>query len=255
MKNKVSAIYNLLKHFGLDLKRLISILNAPRFLSEIREFKRHSDERIYIRPILYDYNGAAGGAKGHYFHQDLIVARKIFERNPSRHIDIGSRIDGFVAHVASFREIEVIDIRPLEIKGYPQIKFLQLDMSDISSGAVGTTDSISSLHAVEHFGLGRYGDPIKTKAHLDGLKKIFGMLKHRGTAYISVPIGRKPGVYFNEQRIFQNSEITEIFKENGMQILEFYYVNDTGDLVENINPHDFEETDYYGCGIYILEKI
>jgi len=28
-------------------------------------------------------------------------------------VDIGSRVDGFVAHVASFREIEVFDVRPI----------------------------------------------------------------------------------------------------------------------------------------------
>ena len=37
-----------------------------------------------------------------YFHQDFVVARKIFERNPRLHIDVGSRVDGFVAHVATF---------------------------------------------------------------------------------------------------------------------------------------------------------
>jgi hypothetical protein len=31
----------------------------------------------------------------------------------SKHVDIGSRVDGFVAHEASFREIEVFDVRPI----------------------------------------------------------------------------------------------------------------------------------------------
>ena len=31
-----------------------------------------------------------------------------------RHIDIAFRVDGFVAHVASYREIEVVDVRPLQ---------------------------------------------------------------------------------------------------------------------------------------------
>ena len=38
----------------------------------------------------------------------------IYNSKPKRHIDVGSRVDGFVAHVASFREIEVFDVRPLE---------------------------------------------------------------------------------------------------------------------------------------------
>ena len=47
--------------------------------------------------ILNDYDANAGRAKGHYFHQDLLVAKFINESNPRRHVDIGSRVDGFIA--------------------------------------------------------------------------------------------------------------------------------------------------------------
>ena len=63
------------------------------------------------RLILNEKFADSGIASGHYFHQDLLVARKIFQHNPQKHVDIGSRTDGFVAHVATFREIEVFDIR------------------------------------------------------------------------------------------------------------------------------------------------
>jgi len=42
-------------------------------------------------------------------------------------VDIGSRVDGFVAHVASFREIEVFDIRPITTK-VPGATFIQADL-------------------------------------------------------------------------------------------------------------------------------
>jgi len=53
--------------------------------------------------MLTDRFDPGGDASGHYFHQDLIVARRIFERDPRKHVDVGSRIDGFVAHLAVFR--------------------------------------------------------------------------------------------------------------------------------------------------------
>ena len=65
-------------------------------------------------PILNDRYSESGAMAVHYFHQDLYVARLIFENNPIKHVDIGSRIDGFVAHVASFRNIEIIDIRDIK---------------------------------------------------------------------------------------------------------------------------------------------
>ena len=56
-------------------------------------------------PCLRDRYEAGGVASGHYFHQDLLVAQWLNAANPQRHIDVGSRVDGFVAHVAAFREI------------------------------------------------------------------------------------------------------------------------------------------------------
>jgi hypothetical protein len=42
-------------------------------------------------------------------------------------VDIGSRVDGFVAHVASFREIEVFDVRPIST-AVPGVVFRQADL-------------------------------------------------------------------------------------------------------------------------------
>ena len=64
-----------------------------------------------IWAIISEKDNEPGTMRGHYFHQDLFVARQIYLANPKRHIDIGSRTDGFVAHVASYRTIELIDIR------------------------------------------------------------------------------------------------------------------------------------------------
>ena len=82
--------------------------------------------------IFRDRWDEAGEATGHYFHQDLVVAREIFTRAPRRHIDVGSRLDGFVAHVASFRDIEVLDVRPLHMAS-PHIAFLQQDVMALDS--------------------------------------------------------------------------------------------------------------------------
>ena len=67
-------------------------------------------------PILFDKNDRSGVANGQYFYQDIYVAQQIYKNSPKRHIDIGSRVDGFVAQVAIFRKIDVMDIRPLSTK-------------------------------------------------------------------------------------------------------------------------------------------
>ena len=64
-------------------------------------------------PCLHDRYEEGGATKSEYFWQDLLVARAIHAAKPVKHVDIGSRVDGFVAHVASFREIEVFDVQPI----------------------------------------------------------------------------------------------------------------------------------------------
>jgi hypothetical protein len=38
-------------------------------------------------PILNEKYGNNGSAKGDYFHHDLLVARRIYENKPEKHID------------------------------------------------------------------------------------------------------------------------------------------------------------------------
>jgi SAM-dependent methyltransferase len=128
--------------------------------------------------------------RGHYFHQDLLIAREIYKNNPVKHIDIGSRIDGFVAHVAVFREIEIFDIR-LQENNVKNIIYRQADLMRIQDEMIEYCDSVSSLHAIEHFGISRYGDPIDAKGHIKAIGNIFKILKPGGKFYFSVPIGKQ----------------------------------------------------------------
>ena len=124
--------------------------------------------------ILFDYSDNAGNYKGHYFHQDLLVAKFINAQNPKRHIDIASRVDGFVAHVASFREIEVLDVRPLPKSVHENIKFRQINF--MKPQILEEADSVSCLHAIEHFGLGRYTDKIDVDGHNKGITNLVDLV-------------------------------------------------------------------------------
>lgn len=204
------------------------------------------------RPMLQDLSDQAGSASGHYFHQDLLVATKINQRNPQKHVDVGSRIDGFVAHVASFREIEVFDIRPLNPTEHPRIRFVQGDLMSDNGVPSDYCDSLSCLHALEHFGLGRYGDPIAPNGHLKGFKNLTRMLKVDGTLYISFPIG-KSGTHFNAHRIFDPSKVLAWAKEE-FQLIDYQYVDDKGELQKCSTPSETPNLNY-GCGIYTFKKI
>ena len=235
--------------------------NLPTAMLEFSELKKqamkspHSFPEIRISRYINEKKHLSGTASGHYFHQDLLVARRIFENNPEIHVDIGSRIDGFVAHVASFREIEVLDIRPLG-HHIQNIRFKQADLMSLPDGMKEYCDSLSCLHAIEHFGLGRYGDPIDFEGHVKGLANLYTILKHGGNLYLSCPIGPQR-IEFNSQRVFSLNYLLSLFKQ-GFLLKNFSYVDDRGDLHVDVSmTPELIDSDCrcnYGCGIFELQK-
>lgn len=233
-------------------KRLKRLRYLPKFLSDKAAFIKAGGVITHNYPIYEDFKEQAGTATGHYFHQDLLVATFINRAKPVRHIDVGSRMDGFVAHVASFREIEVLDVRPLKNTGHDQIKFMQANLMVLDDSMAGVCDSLSCLHALEHFGLGRYGDPVDPKGHIKGFNNFHKMLQPGGTLYVSFPIGQSE-VHFNAHRVFDPREILS-WSENLFELLRFDYVDDKGYLHCDASLAS-PPTVTYGCGIYTLRKI
>ena len=199
----------------------------------------------------------AGAASGHYFHQDLLVARCIHSDRPQRHIDVGSSIYGFVCHVASFREIEVLDVRPLQEKIHG-ITFIQLDVMNLGPDWSEISDSVSCLHALEHFGLGRYGDPIDPDGWEAGLRSLTRLLTVGGRLYLSVPTGKEQRIEFNAHRIFSLPNLRNRLKKD-YEVEELHFVLDDGSLVMNVDAESVEaESSFgaeYGCSIWILRKL
>lgn len=101
----------------------------------------------------------------------------------------------------------MIDIRDLKDAGHKNIAFIQADLMDAFSVKDEITDSVSCLHAIEHFGLGRCSDPIYPKGYLKGFNNIVRMLKPGGFLYISFPISNKNEVQYNAQRVFHPKDI------------------------------------------------
>jgi hypothetical protein len=220
-------------------------------MRDAREFRRQGGEITIYRPILEDYADQSGVASGHYFHQDLLVAQFIHDAAPASHVDIASRIDGFVAHVAAFRQIDVIDIRPLHSTAHPNIRFVQADLMKPLEELVGMYSSVSCLHALEHFGLGRYTDTIAVDGHLAGFEAVLSLVAPGGTLYVSFPVGRAR-VEFNAHRVFDPAAILN-WAGDRAKLKRFDFVDDQGNLHKEADVSDAVAQDY-ACGIYTLQK-
>ena len=236
------------------------VQGGPTFVRDFFRLKKQRGlDKLFpfgpLNPITFESNDESGTMSGHYFHQDLLVARKIFQANPKKHVDIGSRTDGFVAHVAVFREIEILDIRVQKSK-VKNISFRKADLMELQEDMLDYCDSISSLHAIEHFGLGRYGDPIDYQGYKKAISNITRILKRGGTFYFSVPIGPQR-IEFNAHRVFSVNYLLELLGKD-FDVQSFSYVNDAGDLHENVElTSSAVQTSFdckYGCGIFELRK-
>ena len=243
----------------------IYVTGNLRLFSDFKVLKNQSRSSLYRGDFLFDkkskvikdYYDSAGVASGHYFHQDLFVAREIYLANPSEHYDVGSRVDGFISHLAVFRKVFVFDIREVTTTS-PNIYFQQLDIMDPSAvSKIDKVSSLSCLHTAEHFGLGRYRDAIDFDGWKKGLDSMTNMLESGGFFYFSTPVSNRQRVVFNAHRIFNPKFLTEYFKGN-FEVIKTAAVRDSGELdtkadfLSDSFLDDFK--DDYACGIWVLRK-
>ena len=186
-------------------KTIHAFASIPWYLFDLFKYSRLSNnEKIHILPSLHDKHSQAASL-GEYFWQDLLVAQLILSSNPEKVVDVGSRIDGYVSHVASQRQIFVMDIRPLAHK-IPNVEFMQYDITSRTASPPIVTDCLTCLHTLEHVGLGRYGDLVDPSSWITALGNLSDFLSPNGILWLSVPVGRKC-VKFNTHRVFDFNEL------------------------------------------------
>ena len=262
LKYIIKSIEVLIANYGIKIKNplqisyylILFILNLVQYKKKYKKSTSQLVKKFPINfksiiPIVSDIKAQSGSASGVYFFQDIWAANKIFIDRPKTHVDIGSRIDGFVSHLLVFMPVKVIDIRPL-ISKHPNLTFLQSDATNLSEIKNNSIESLSTLHAAEHFGLGRYGDNIDPNGTFVFIENLIRVLKPGGKLYFSVPIGKEK-LIFNANRVFSPYTILEAFNE--LTLLEFSAIEKKGKLVENAIMDKWLENNYC-CGLFIFSK-
>ena len=211
---------------------------------------------------LGDHLKKAGEASGHYFHQDLIVASEIFETKPKIHLDIGSRVDGFITHLLSFKQKTIIgDIRELDYKN-KYLSFSRINLTETNNKIINKSykrkyESISCLHVIEHMGLGRYGDDIDPLGFIVAIKNLSGLLLKGGNLYLSHPVG-ETRIEFNGHYVFSIDYIYPILKKYDLYFEKIHLIDDLGNYVLKTNSYKLaklKSRNYkYGCVIWFLKK-
>ena len=90
-------------------------------------------------------------------------------------------------------------------------------------------NSVTCLHALEHFGLGRYGDTIDYYGDQKALREFNRVLDENGTLLLSVPTSdHSPRIEFNGQRVYNPDMIDDMLDSAGFEVATRYYISSLG---------------------------
>src|SRR3954454_20645469 len=144
----------------IDPRQLASLLYLPKFLLDLRRYrKRATAETVRLAdayPCLSDRIPLTP-FDPHYFFQGAWLARRLTQMRPAQHVDVGSSVM-MISVLSAQVPLIFVDYRPRQaaLAGWSSVAgdLMQLPFADSS------LESVSSLHVIEHVGLGRYGDPL-----------------------------------------------------------------------------------------------
>lgn len=128
------------------------------------------------------------------------AAGHIWRARPTKILDIGS-YRHFILGLLAYYPVTSVDVRPRNTVGENEARVTcdakSLTLPDDSF------DLILSLCALEHFGLGRYGDEFDLEADREAFVQMIRVLKPGGSLIFTTTITRaQPSVAFNAHRIY-----------------------------------------------------
>jgi hypothetical protein len=220
------------------------------FVRDWIQYKKHSPEEkiagINLFPIL-DEKVSLTPFDAHYYYQEIWAMKQIIQRRPKKHVDLASKYN-FSGYLSLFLPVDFVDLRPINAR-LPGLKIIRADILHLPYRS-NSVQSLSSLHVIEHIGLGRYGDAVDPSGTKKAIKEMIRVVGPGGYIYLSLPVG-KYRMCFNAHRIHTPEMIIKEFTK--CKLIEFSVVDDNGNLHEKADWKKYS-TLHYGCGLFIFQK-
>ncbi len=153
----------------------------------------------------------------------LFALRSVFSHVPKdgRVMDVasGSSLLPLFYSTLGFRAVHQ-DVHPLSFD-YPGVENIVCDVIDLANQCEPESfDAISMICAMEHFGLGRYGDKMDASGDFKAVEYLEPLLKIGGILVVTVPFG-PPALVYNTHRVYNYQRLKIIFE--GFEIVEEKY--------------------------------
>ena len=179
------------------------------------------------------YREDGGHQTGSYVLECIWAAQMLHAVGAKKILDIGSYrlfTIGLCANADT-------DVTLLEIRDVPD------ELAGSESRIIGDAkdaelpenyfDAVVSLCALEHFGLGKYGEEFDAYADIKAIKNIKKCLKPGGRFIFTCPVGDKAAIWFNAHRVYSLGMLRGCMSE-GFEIEKERFINIGG------NSHFFE---------------
>jgi len=206
----------------MRVSRTKGSLNIPedfkqQYNHQLDELKKNSRGFKVVQQFRYD----VGGHPRSYIDNECeFAAQNLAKRNPTTILDIGSYRHFVIGLLASY-EVTTLDIRKREsLTDNETVLTSDAKQLDIPSNSF---DAIVSLCALEHFGLGRYGDGFDLDADREAFNEMARVLKPSGIIVFTTTITRAaPCIAFNAHRIYDYEMIRGFCKRLELQEERFF---------------------------------
>ncbi|MBU1863855.1 MAG: class I SAM-dependent methyltransferase [Candidatus Omnitrophica bacterium] len=239
-------INTFLSLLGVRLSRIgkeVSPAFKREYEQNYQKLKQNESRFQVFKEFYYD---SGEHPMSHIDFECAFASRHLKRSNPSMILDVGS-YRAFILGLLANYSITTIDIRerlPVvenEIIINCDAKSLQLPDASV--------DAVVSLCALEHFGLGRYGDTFDFEGDRKAFKEMIRVLKPGGILIFSTTITRAmPSIVFNAHRIY-NYDMIQTFCNGLTPVEENFYSCSLNNLcsLEQITKKSLQWDVYLGC--------
>jgi SAM-dependent methyltransferase len=210
-----------LDRFGLQLGRTRA-KNIPRaFMAEYRSNYRALKGNVrgfnLFRELYYE---AGSHPESYVDFECSFASRHITRVQPETVLDIGSYRAFVFGLLAGFR-LTTVDVRARKVI-HPNETSVASDASDLKIPD-RSFDVVTSLCALEHFGLGRYGDTFDPDGDIKAVREMARVLKPGARLILTTSITRaQPSIAYNAHRIYSYEMLKSMFGGLELEEEQFY---------------------------------